>query len=244
MKFLDVQQVCLNGHQITASYERQPENRRDFCNKCGALTIFKCPECGHPIKGKLYREHVLSSYTPPVPSHCDGCGKAYPWAQSSTDIEEAVSERTNPLVLVENICNRFHLVAEQLRTRHKNRESLYIGDEYDVQYLLHALLLIHFDDIRPEEWAPSSAGSASRVDFLLKTEKIVVEAKKTRESLKAKQLGEQLIIDIERYRAHQGCKTLVCFVYDPEGWISNPRGLENDLNREENGFVVKVLIVP
>lgn len=119
-----------------------------------------------------------------------------------------------------------------------------MNDEYDVQDLLHALLRIHFEDIRPEEWTPSYAGAVSRVDFLLKDEKIIVEVKKTRASLKAKDVGEQLIIDIERYRVHPDCKKLLCFVYDPEGWIANPRGLENDLTRSADDFQVKVLIVP
>lgn len=109
---------------------------------------------------------------------------------------------------------------------------------------MHSLLHIHFDDIRPEEWTPSYAGGGSRVDFLLKNEQIIIEIKKTRDSLKAKQVGEQLIVDIQRYQTHPDCKKLICFVYDPEGWISNPRGLESDLNRNEDDFTVNVIIVP
>lgn len=109
---------------------------------------------------------------------------------------------------------------------------------------MHSLLKIHFDDIRPEEWAPSYAGSASRVDFLLKEEQIIIEAKKTRKTLKAKQVGEQLIVDIEKYKKHPDCKILVCFVYDPEGWLANPRGLESDLNSESDELIVRVLVVP
>ena len=73
---------------------------------------------------------------------------------------------------------------------------------------------------------------------------IIIEVKKTRKTLKAKQIGEQLIVDIQRYQAHPNCKKLVCFVYDPEGWVSNPRGLENDLAKENDDFTVKVIIVP
>lgn len=146
--------------------------------------------------------------------------------------------------LVERICTRFHLVAKQLGTRHAQRETLHIKDEYDTQYLLHALLHVHFDDIRAEEWTPSYAGSGSRVDFLLKNESIVIEVKKTRSTLKAKDIGAELIVDSQRYRSHPDCNKLFCFVYDPEGWISNPRGLENDLNKQEQGFEMKVIIVP
>lgn len=150
----------------------------------------------------------------------------------------------NSLKTIENLCRRFHLVARQLRSRHDSRNTINIEDEYDVQDLFHALLTLEFDDIRPEEWTPSYAGSASRTDFLLKQEQIVVEIKKTRKDLGAKQIGEQLIIDIKRYKSHPDCKALICFVYDPEGRIANPRGIENDLNGEHDGVDVKAIIAP
>ncbi|HEX8214783.1 MAG TPA: hypothetical protein VF582_04845 [Allosphingosinicella sp.] len=109
---------------------------------------------------------------------------------------------------------------------------------------VHALLKLHFDDVRPEEWAPSYAGRASRLDFLLKNEKIVVEVKKTRPSLKAGELGEQLIVDRARYEHHPDCETLVCFVYDPEGRIGNPVGLERDLEAYGGKLKVRVIVAP
>ncbi len=80
------------------------------------------------------------------------------------------------------------------------------------------------------------------MDFLLKQEQIVVEAKKTRQGLKDKEVGEQLIVDINRYQTHQDCQILICFVYDPEGLIANPRGIENDLNGKHNRLEVKVIV--
>jgi DNA-binding sugar fermentation-stimulating protein len=52
---------------------------------------------------------------------------------------------------------------------------------------MHALLQLYYDDIRPEEYTPSYAGRASRMDFLLKREKIVVEVKKARSNLRARE---------------------------------------------------------
>lgn len=83
-----------------------------------------------------------------------------------------------------------------------------------------------------------------RVDFLLKQEKIVIEVKKTRETLKDKEIGEQLIIDIKRYSQNQYCETLICFVYDPDRAISNPNGLEKDLSGTHDELEVKVIIAP
>lgn len=154
------------------------------------------------------------------------------------------SDRANPLSVVETICSRFHAVARQLRARHGSRPTLEVQDEYDVQDLLHSLLRVHFDDIRPEEWTPSYAGAASRMDFLLKDESVVVEVKKTRSGLRDKDVGDQLIVDIARYKEHPGCKTLVCFVYDPDGWIGNPVALKKDLEKRSEAPLVKVLIFP
>jgi predicted nuclease with TOPRIM domain len=160
--------------------------------------------------------------------------------QSSQDVRNA----EQAFRIVETICNRFHAVTQQLRHRHENRPTLDVADEHDVQDLFHALLRLHFDDIRSEEWTPSYAGRSSRMDFLLKSERIVVETKRTRKGLDARKVGEELTIDIAHYRAHQDCKMLVCFVYDPENRISNPAGLESDLSQQSDSFAVRVMICP
>ena len=146
--------------------------------------------------------------------------------------------------LIRIICSRFHLFARQLLSRYNNRATIKIEDEYDVQNLMHALLKLHFDDIRDEEWTPSYAGSASRTDFLLKPEKIVIETKMTRKNLEQKEVANQLIIDKERYKAHPDCKTLICFVYDPVGKCKNPVALETDLSEEGSELRVVVVVAP
>lgn len=166
--------------------------------------------------------------------------------ESFENIEEMSDgmEKQSELEIINNLCMKFPLFARQMQKRHSQRQPFEIKDEYDVQDLFHALLKIHFDDIRPEEYTPSKAGSASRVDFLLKKEKIVIEIKMTRKNLGAKELGNELIIDINRYTSHQDCKTLVCFVYDPEGYINNPSGIENDLESTSSDLKIKVNILP
>ena len=142
------------------------------------------------------------------------------------------------------IIDRFHLIAKKIRRRYDNRATLDIEDEYDVQDLFHSLLAIYFDDIRPEEYTPSYASKSARMDFFLPDIETVVEIKKTRATLNEKKLAEELLIDIARYKKHSSCKTLICFIYDPEGRISNPSGLENDLNIKDEILEVIVIIVP
>lgn len=158
--------------------------------------------------------------------------------------DEAFEEEPDRLSLIEKLCLRFHAAARQLQSRYNDRDTLTIEDEYDVQDLLHAILRLHFEDIRAEEWTPSYAGGSSRVDFLLKAEQIVVEVKKTRASMTQKSLGEQLIIDRARYEVHPDCRTLVCFVYDPEGRIGNPIGIERDLESYNGKLKMRVIIAP
>jgi len=156
--------------------------------------------------------------------------------------EENVKLSTSEII--ENIFFKFHRIAIQLKKRYNKRSTLKIRDEYDVQDLLHSLLSVNFEDIRPEEYTPSYAGGSSRIDFLLKKEKLVIEVKKTRNNMTDTSLGNDLIIDRDHYRKHPDCKTLFCFIYDPDNFLKNPEGIKNDLNETLNGFETKVYIVP
>ncbi len=149
--------------------------------------------------------------------------------------------KQEPLELAKLICTRFHKVARSLRNRHDSRPTLTIQDEYDVQDLFGSLLKLFFDDVRAEEHVPSYAGGASRTDFLLPNEGLVIEIKKTRKSMKDKDLGEQLIIDLEKYRVHPQCRYIVCFVYDPEEILVNPNGITQDLNTEHEGEALVII---
>lgn len=80
MGVYDVQQVCLNGHQITTAYRTDPQARRTFCDACGAKTIHECPECGAEIRGRYDADIFVTGAD--VPAHCDECGETFPWTTS------------------------------------------------------------------------------------------------------------------------------------------------------------------
>jgi hypothetical protein len=52
------------------------------------------------------------------------------------DVTESEIVSENPLTKIGKICNRFHLIASQIRNRHDNRPTIDVEDEYDVQDLL------------------------------------------------------------------------------------------------------------
>jgi hypothetical protein len=148
------------------------------------------------------------------------------------------------LALVAGLCRRFHLFARQLQDRHRHRRTVRVADEYDVQDLMHALLRVHFDDVRAEEATPSVAGKAGRMDFLLKAERLALETKMTRRGLGQKEVGDELVVDMKRYRSHPDLRTLVCFVYDPGGFCRSPEALESDLSGGDGRFRSVVIVSP
>lgn len=164
--------------------------------------------------------------------------------KSSTN-SEAESGAVFQQQALKAIIEKFHSVATQFKNRYNNRPTIIIEDEYDVQDVMNALLRINFENVKKEEYTPSYAGSSTRIDFLLKREKILIEVKKTRPTLKDKDVGNQLILDIAHYKSHPDCKQLICFVYDPDNLIINPRGLEDDLNQKSTEeMLVEVYVRP
>lgn len=168
-----------------------------------------------------------------------------PWLKTKDPVtKETQKEKVNMIFILEEVIKRFHKVVTQVARRHKRRQTLRVKDEYDVQDLLHALLKALFDDVRAEEVVPSYAGASARLDFLLKEEQIGVEVKMASAKLRDREVGEQLLIDIGRYQAHQNCKTLICLVYDPCSHIRNAPGLRSDLSKKYDSMDVRVLVVP
>lgn len=158
---------------------------------------------------------------------------------------EAQLPDEEPISGVRRACARFHQVARSLRKRHDGRPTLDVVDEYDVQDLLRSLLWLYVDDIRPEDPAPTTAGASSRVDFILSGYGIAVEVKKTRPNLADRQLGEQLAVDIIRYRSHPECRHLVCLIYDPDERIANPSALKKDLEAQsDDQLTIEIIISP
>lgn len=149
---------------------------------------------------------------------------------------------TDSVAVTVSVGARMLDVQRQLANRHANRPTITVTDEYDAQDLFHSLLRLFFDDIRREDWSPSYAGGASRIDFVLPRYKLAIELKYTRASMSAKDVGDQLIVDIAKYKTHSSVRHLVCLVFDQQGHLANPRGIEVDLSTPKEGLAVTVRI--
>lgn len=151
----------------------------------------------------------------------------------------------NVELLLTDIFNNFCRFVNQLRRNRHNKREHFINDEYDVQDLLHAVLKLHFDDVRPEVWTPQYAGSSNRMDFLINDCQTAIEVKFSKENHTEKHIGDELLIDIAKYSEFPNCRSLYCFVYDPDYCIGNPKSLENDLpQKSTDTFKVKVFVRP
>jgi hypothetical protein len=227
-------------------------NNRKHCPECGAETIVACPKCNAPIPGGeftlilglLGKQELIDVRNPGVPRFCDTCGTPFPWESARELFKMAEHESPEDLLeFIENLLRRFPLMITPLGKRYANRPPIAeIKDEHDVQDLIHSVLHLFFDNIKPEEYTPSYGGGSSKMDFLLGDHSIAIEAKKTRDTLGNNEITTQLNDDIARYK--NSCKTLFCFVYDPEHRIKNPVGMEKDLSGNHDGLDVKVIVTP
>lgn len=200
---------------------------------------------GYPATRGNYDKDLNPHFELLETGHYTECAEYCGYIESrKMDKHVSSGKSRTPKELLKFVCERIPLMIGELRTRHDNRSTLDVKDEYDVQDLLRGLLQLFFDDVRPEEYTPSYAGKSTRMDFLLKDEATVIEVKMTRNGLGARELGEQLILDIAHYKSHPNCRELYCLVYDPEARIKNPRGIEKDLSESSNELQVYVFIVP
>lgn len=82
------------------------------------------------------------------------------------------------------------------------------------------------------------------MDFFLPNERIIVEAKMTRPTLKQDKLVTELIDDVTRYSKKETVDTLICLVYDPDGHCTTPKAIERDLEVSASRLRVRVVVCP
>jgi hypothetical protein len=164
--------------------------------------------------------------------------------QTSVGTVTFANERLDAVATVLHVGERVIYVSRELARRRKGKPTFELEDEYDAQDLIRGLLRIFFDDVRAEAVTGEYAGGAARVDFVLPGFHLAIELKFTRDSMTDRSLADELIVDRDRYKEDGRVNHLMCLVFDYEGHLSNPRGLERDLEREVSaeGLAVTVRI--
>lgn len=199
------------------------------------------------------QDHFLSRLLEGVPANLDECRAAAMLSglrvsrvdRLSAELQAAgTMDRSlrDVLLLLEQISRRFEQFSRQINKRHAQRAGFPFTDEYDVQDAFHAILRLHFEDVRPEEHTPSVAGKSGRLDFLLPRYRVAVETKMTRKGLGRAELLRELGEDCIRFKKHPDVSHLFCFVYDPQRMCDNPAAVEADLSSEVNYPKVRVVV--
>ena len=149
---------------------------------------------------------------------------------------------------IEKVLENFYLYLHAMyqATVHGNgtlkQESLKqikIGNEYDAQRMLYALLLPMFPTLRMEVNGDNGY-SGMRADIYLEKYDLIIEVKCTRSTMTEKKLTEELGADAFHYHA----KNLFIFIYDKDGMINNAEADKAAFyrTREENGKNVTMFI--
>lgn len=158
---------------------------------------------------------------------------------------ETIPQNIDVDELIYKICNNFNRFDINIKRRYNNRNTIEIQDEYDLQDSLFAILKLFIEDIRKEDYVPSYCGKNSRVDFFIPELKVAIETKMTNNNLKDKEIGEQLLIDIGRYKGNPNIKKVIFFIYDKNAFITNPHGILKDIEKmSTNELEIKVYISP
>ncbi len=231
----DVMQVCRNGHVITDLLRANPDSGRARCDRCGALTLDRCPTCGRDLPGALDTPFRPVGGGEP-PAFCADCGAAFPWTR-----RRGLRPEPEALDKLEQLLKRLPKVARELRSRHGNRPPFRIAEVRDVEDLVRALLPLQFDDVRPECRTPSYA-TGTRTDFVLAPERIAVTVKYAELGQVGPELARQLEDDVGYYRKHRSCRILVCFVYDPEGLLRHFVAPNTEADPPEGAPTVRWLV--
>jgi hypothetical protein len=216
----DVMQVCRNGHVITDRLRRCPDQAAGHCDRCGAVTFDRCLTCGQEFPGATLLAGPVPIGTPRPPNYCVRCGAAFPWTTRS------VTSTNAPLDRLESLLRRLPEVARQLRHRHGQRPSLLLTDRHDLEDLIRSLLPLRFDPVCLESRTPRYAAQ-TQFDFLLKPDGLALSVKLAGKEWREARLLEELAEDVAYYERRSGCHSLVVFVHDPQGVISDRSGREN-----------------
>lgn len=115
--------------------------------------------------------------------------------------------------------------------KQEDLEKIKIGNEYDVQRILYALLRSIFPEIRLER-VDDAMYKSVRADLFLDEFNIIIEVKCSRESMDEKDLAEQLGSDAFHYRGDY----LFLFIFDQKKIIKNIDAFEKAYKRDKGTF--------
>jgi len=148
------------------------------------------------------------------------------YGRKNPSTAEAVPVDVGRIVLA---LDEFMECVRYLNTR-RSSTILTLDSEAAVQDAIYLMLRPWVLDLVPEN--PTERIAASRYaikDFVSRSAKAVIEAKFIRDAAHGKSITKELHDDIETYRSHPHCESLIFFIYDPGALIPDKAALSRQI---------------
>ncbi|WP_262713093.1 PD-(D/E)XK nuclease domain-containing protein [Subsaximicrobium wynnwilliamsii] len=100
--------------------------------------------------------------------------------------------------------DNFPEAIKQIKSRRKGKDAFQFKDEYDVQDVLYVMLKPVFPNMKAEDPVPKVGATSTKIDLILRQEKILIEVKMIKESDNDEsKFIKQLKEDIQSYHVCQ-----------------------------------------
>jgi hypothetical protein len=119
-----------------------------------------------------------------------------------------------------------------LNTRRSSGTVLHLESEAAVQDALYLMLRPWIHDLVAENPTDRSGNRYSVADFRSRGLRLFIEAKFVRDKQHGRNISKELHDDIEMYRQHPDCGTILFFIYDPDSNIPDQRELKRVIEEQ------------
>lgn len=124
---------------------------------------------------------------------------------------------------------QFQECVRYLNTRRSSGAVLNLASEGNVQDALYLMLRPWVQDLVSENPTDKVANRFVVKDFISREANTIIEVKFVRDAAHGKTIAREMHDDIETYRHHPHCETLVFFVYDAESLIPDQLSLKTQI---------------
>lgn len=128
--------------------------------------------------------------------------------------------------------NQFQECVRYLNTRRSTGAVLNLETEADVQDAIYLMLRPWLHDLVPENPTDRVANRFTIKDFLSRQARAVIEVKYIRDANHGRGVSKEMHDDIETYRHHAYCDSLIFFIYDPDSLIPDQQKLREQIEEE------------
>jgi len=155
------------------------------------------------------------------------------------------SDHTIEAQQIVDALHQFQECVRYLRTRRSTGAVLNLSSEADVQDAVYLMLRPWVHDLAAENPTDRIANRYTIKDFISPKAQTVIEIKYIRDGSHGKHISAEMHDDIENYRHHPRCQTLIFFVYDPNSLIPDQAALRRQIEetRVYGGRSLRCLLI-